>query len=166
MQNAQNNRLSLPFPTRWGLSTEIAGRPIVRGVLTIDSVSGNRVIGTANFRGTPLPINGYWDENTRQLRFDTPFATFAGQLQIFDDAAMRVRHLTLSGRFVMKPPSLQAGERGTWLAATNTVLTGPPINTGALPPVGAFLTADLLWGTPRHFSNFFRRKPLIKGIYI
>lgn len=157
MQNVQNARPpSLPFPTRWGLSTEIGGRPIVRGVLTIDSVSGNTVIGTANFRGTPLPIRGYWDENTKQLRFETPYASFSGQLQIFDDAAIRVRHLNLSGRFMMKPPSLQAGERGNWIATANTVLTGPPINTTALPPVGAFLTSDLLWHTPRNVNNMFR----------
>lgn len=156
MQTAQHNRLSLPFPSRWGLSTEIAGRPIIRGVLTIESVSGNTVIGTANFRGTPLLINGYWDENTRQLRFETPYASFSGQLQIFDDVGIRIRHLTLSGRFVMKPPSLQAGERGNWIATSNTVLTGPPINTGALPPVGAFLTSDLLWNSPRNFNNMFR----------
>ena len=156
MEAAQNNRLSLPFPTRWGLSTEIGGRPIVRGVLTINSVSGNTVIGTANFRGTPIPINGYWDENTKQLRFDTPYASFSGQLQIFDDAGIRVRHLTLSGRFMMKPPSLQAGERGNWIATTTTVLTGPPLYTSYLPPVGAFLTSDLLWGSTRNVNNFYK----------
>jgi hypothetical protein len=147
----QNNSLSLPFPTRWGLSTEIAGRPLVRGIITIESVSGNTVKGTANFRGSPIVINGYWDENTRQLRFDSPYASFLGQLQIFDDATIRVRHFVLSGRFVMKPPSLQAGEFGNWVATTNRVLTGPPKYTGSLPPVGVFLLSDLLM---QGYNNF------------
>ncbi len=151
MQTAQNISHRLPFPSRWGLSSDIAGRPIVRGVLTIDSVSGNTVKGTANFRGTPIIINGNWDENTKQLRFESPFASFSGQLQIFDDATIRIRHLILSGEFVMKPPSLQSGARGNWIATTNSVLTGPPIKTGGMPPVGAFLTSDLLFGTPRIF---------------
>lgn len=62
MQPGQKTTLSLPIQSRWGLSTEIAGRPVVRGVLTIDSESGNTIRGTANFRGTPLQINGNWDE--------------------------------------------------------------------------------------------------------
>ncbi|MFB5196627.1 hypothetical protein ACE198_17105 [Neobacillus sp. KR4-4] len=32
---SQNNLLSLPFPTRWGISTDIAGRPLVRGDLPL-----------------------------------------------------------------------------------------------------------------------------------
>jgi hypothetical protein len=151
VNTTQNTSLSLPFPSRWGLSTEIAGRPIVRAVLTINSVSGNTVIGTADFRGRPIPISGYWDENTKQIRFDTPYASYSGQLQIFDDAANRIRHLILSGRFVMKPPSLQAGQYGNWIATTNTILTGSPIINNAFPPVGAFLTSDLLFNTPRIF---------------
>ena len=141
----QNASVSLPFPSRWGINAEIAGRPIVWGVITINSISGNTVIGTANFRGTPIPIQGYWDENTKQLRFDSPYASFIGTLDIFDDAAIKIRHLILSGRFIMKPPSLQAGEFGNWIATTDTVLTGPAIHTGKLPPAGAFLTSDLLY---------------------
>lgn len=144
MYTNQINSLSLPFPTRWGLSTELAGRPVVRGILTIESVSGNTVRGTANFRGSPISINGYWDENTKQLIFETPYASFSGQLQIFDDATIRIRHFILSGQLVMKPPSLQTGEYGNWIATTNRVLTGPPKFTGSLPPVGAFLLSDLL----------------------
>lgn len=156
MQTVDNTSLSLPFQSRWGLSTEIAGRPLVRGVLTIDSVSGNAVRGTANFRGTPLQIIGYWDENNKQLRFETPYASFAGQLQIFDEATSRVRHFILSGRFMMKPPSLDAGRAGNWIATTNRVLTGPPkYTTSGVPPVGAFLSSELLWQTPRRFSNIF-----------
>jgi hypothetical protein len=144
VQSAQNISLSLPPQSSWGLSTEIAGRPVIRGVLNIHSVSGRTVIGTANFRGTPVPIHGTWDENTRQLSFETPYGTFSGQLQIFDSAAIKIRHLILSGRFVMKAPSPQAGESGSWIATTNRELTGPPIQNGDLPPVGAFLTSDLL----------------------
>ncbi|WP_240338493.1 hypothetical protein [Peribacillus alkalitolerans] len=151
MDTTQNFSLSLPHPSRWGLSTEIGGRAIVRAVLTINSVSGNMVIGTANFRGSPIPISGYWDENTKQIRFDTPYASYSGQLQIFDDVTIRIRHLILSGRFVMKPPSLQAGQYGNWIATTNTILTGTPINSTSVPPVGAFLTSDLLFNTPRIF---------------
>ncbi|WML48533.1 hypothetical protein RCG23_25495 [Neobacillus sp. PS3-34] len=102
MQSAQNISLSLPSQSSWGLSTEIAGRPVVRGVLNIHSVSGRTVIGTGNFRGTPVPIHGTWDESTKQLSLETPFATFSGQLQIFDSAEIRIRHLILSGRFVLK----------------------------------------------------------------
>jgi hypothetical protein len=154
LYNNQNNSLSLPIQSRWGLSTEIAGRPVVRGVLTIDSVYGNTVRGTANFRGTPLVINGYWDENTKQLMFETPYATFSGQLQIFDDATIRVRHYILSGRLVMKPTSLQEGKYGNWIATTNRVLTGPPQYTGSIPPVGAFLTSDLLLQGRKFYNNF------------
>ncbi|WML27177.1 hypothetical protein [Neobacillus sp. OS1-33] len=136
------------------ISTDIAGRPLVRGVLTIDLVSGNTVRGTANFRGSPIVINGYWDENTKQLRFDSPFASFSGQLQIFDDATIRVRHFMLSRQLVMKTPSFQAGQYGTWIATTNRELTGPPKYTGSLPPVGAFLSSDLLMQARKLFSNF------------
>jgi hypothetical protein len=44
----------------------------------------------------------------------------------------------------MKPPSLQAGEYGSWIATTDTVLTGAPVSNDTLPPVGVFLTSDLL----------------------
>jgi hypothetical protein len=144
VQSTQNILLSLPSESSWGLSTDIAGRSVIRGVLNIHSVSGRTVIGTANFRGTPVPIHGTWDENTKQLSFETPYATFSGQLQIFDSAAIRIRHLILSGRFVMKAPSLLAGESGNWIATTNRELTGHPIQNGALPPVGAMLTSNVL----------------------
>lgn len=144
MQSAKNTSSSLPSQSSWGLSTDIGGRSVVRGVLDIHSVSGRTVTGTANFRGMPVPIQGIWDENTKQLSFETPFASFSGQLQIFDSAPIGVRHLVLSGRFVMKTPSPQAGEHGNWIATTNKEHTGPPIKNGALPPVGVFLTSNLL----------------------
>jgi hypothetical protein len=145
LEQNQNPSLSLPFPSRWGINADIAGRPVVRGVITINSITGNTLIGTANFRGTPIPIQGTWDENSKQLRFDSPYASFAGELSIYDDPGIKVRHLVLTGRFVMKPPSLQAGEYGNWIATTDTVLTGQPMNTGTVPPAGAFLTSDLLY---------------------
>lgn len=81
------------------------------GKLIINSITNNRVSGTINFRGTPIPINRYWNESTKQIRFDSPYA-FSGHLTIFDDASIRIRHLILSGQFVMNPPSAQAGEYG------------------------------------------------------
>ncbi|WP_409300832.1 hypothetical protein [Peribacillus sp. SCS-155] len=149
MQNLQSSTLRLPLSTPWGLNTSIAGRAVVRGTLSFTSLTGNRLTGTANFRGRPLPINGTWNEYTNQIMFDTPYATFSGKLFIFDSAAIRVRHYILRGRFVMKPPSIQAGEQGDWIATTDTPLTGPVTGGGGLPPVGVFLTSEILHGTPR-----------------
>ncbi|TYR80439.1 hypothetical protein FZC66_08615 [Priestia megaterium] len=145
MQTAQQTIVSIPFPSLWGIHAAIAGRPIVWGILTINSITDNRVIGTVNFRGIDIPINGYWDENTKQIRFDSPYATYSGNLTIFDDPAIKIRHFILNGRLIMKPPSLQAGEYGTWVATTDRALTGYPINSSStLPPVGVFLTSNIL----------------------
>ncbi|MCZ0874109.1 hypothetical protein [Peribacillus sp. AS_2] len=73
----------------------------------------NRVVGTVNFRGRPIPINGFWNENTKLIAFDSPYATFSGNLTIIDDQQSRIRHFILQGRFLVKPPSLQAGESGS-----------------------------------------------------
>ncbi|RSD28785.1 hypothetical protein EJA10_04240 [Mesobacillus subterraneus] len=153
MQYRQNSQGVLPIPSRWGIDADIAGRPIVRGTITINSITGNTIIGTADFRGTPIPIQGTWDENSNQIMFDSPYASFTGSLTIYDDAAIRVRHLVLSGRFTMKPPSLQAGESGNWIATTDTFLTGQPVNTTAIPPAGVFLTSDLLYNSQRRTSR-------------
>jgi hypothetical protein len=118
--------VNIPFPSVWGIHAAIAGKPIVWGVLNINSITDNRVIGTVNFRGTPIPINGSWDENTKQIRFGSPYATFSGNLAIFDEPQIRIRHFILNGRLIMKPPSLQAGEYGTWVATTYRALTGYP----------------------------------------
>ncbi|MBT2691664.1 hypothetical protein [Bacillus sp. ISL-55] len=157
MHTRQNATQILPVPSRWGIDAEIAGKPIVRGTITFNSLSGNTLTGTANFRGNPIPIQGTWDENAKTIRFDSPYASFAGQLTIYDDTGINVRHLVLSGKFLMKPPSLQAGELGNWIATTDTALTGPPINTGAIPPVGVFLTSDLLYNTGRRNTWRFHR---------
>ena len=144
MQPTEKVRVSMPFPSRWGIHAEIAGRPMVWGVLTINSITGNRVMGTVNFRGTLIPINGYWNESAKQISFDSPYATYSGNLAMFDDATTRIRHLVLSGWIIMKPPSLLAGRSGTWVATTDTSLTGPAVSNSDLPPVGAFLTSNIL----------------------
>ena len=144
MQPTEKVRVSMPFPSRWGIHAEIAGRPMVWGLLIINSITGNRVRGTVNFRGTLIPINGYWNENTKQISFDSPYATYSGNLTMFDDSTTRIRHLVLSGQVSMKPPSLLAGRNGTWVATTDTSLTGAAVSNSDLPPVGAFLTSNIL----------------------
>jgi hypothetical protein len=146
LQTAQTIPISIPSASRWGIHAAIAGRPIIWGILIINSITDNRVNGTINFRGTPIPINGYWNESTKQINFDSPYATFSGHLTLYDDASIRIRHLILSGQFTMKPTSQQAGEYGSWIATTDTPLTGPPIKSDSLPPTGVFLTSDLLYG--------------------
>jgi hypothetical protein len=149
LESGQKTMVSIPFPSRWGISADIAGRPIIRGTLIINSIKDDRVTGTVSFRGTPIPISGNWNETAKHISFDSPYATFSGNLTLFDDATIRIRHLILSGRFIMKPPSLQAGEHGSWVATTDTTLTGPPVSSDTLPPVGAFLTTDLKHRLPQ-----------------
>ncbi|PLR81292.1 hypothetical protein CVD25_02450 [Bacillus canaveralius] len=146
MQTTQGIPVSLPFPSQWGIHAAIGGRPVVWGTLIINSITGNRIAGTVNFRGRPIPIHGYWDENTKQIRFDSPYASYSGNLMIYDDPPIRIRHHILNGRLIMKPPSLQAGEYGTWVATTDTILTGSPVISDTLPPVGVFLTSEILYG--------------------
>jgi hypothetical protein len=67
-------------------------------------------------------------------------------LTIFDETAISIRHFVLSGRFIMKPPSLLAGEYGNWIATTFTPRLGPPIYTNVLPPAGAFSVSSMLLG--------------------
>jgi hypothetical protein len=47
----------------------------------------------------------------------------------------------------MNPPSAQAGEYGSWIATTDTNLTGPPIKSDFLPPAGVFLISNLFYGS-------------------
>ncbi|WP_257391812.1 hypothetical protein [Mesobacillus jeotgali] len=149
MYTRQNEMTSLPVPSRWGIDAQIAGKPIVRGTITINSLSGNTFTGTANFRGQPIMIQGTWEETDKVIRFDSPYASFTGQLAIFDDPGIKIRHSVLSGQFLMKPPSLQAGEFGDWIATADTALKGAPISNGALPPVGVFLTSNILYSAGR-----------------
>jgi len=145
----------LPVPSIWGIDASMAGRPIVRGEFIINSLTDNQVVGTSNFRGTQLPFNGTWDENSKQITFNTPYATFSGTLSVYEDPAIRIRHYILSGPFLMKAPSLQAGEYGNWLATTdisyNQLSTNDQIspNANPLPPVGVFLTSDILYQSYR-----------------
>ncbi|WHY55775.1 hypothetical protein [Peribacillus simplex] len=140
--------VSFPVPSVWGIHSSIAGRTIIWGKLAINSIIDNKVVGTINFRGRPIPINGFWNENTKQIAFDSPYATFSGKLTIMDDQQSGIRHFILQGRFLMKPPSLQAGETGSWIATTDIALNQFPVSvnayTGQLPPVGAFLTSNIL----------------------
>jgi hypothetical protein len=146
---AQVSMAIIPSPSKWFIHTSIAGRPVIWGALIINSITDNRIVGTVNFRGTPIPIHGEWNASTNQITFDSPYATFSGNLSIFDDRPVRVRHLILRGRVIMKPPSLQAGEYGTWIATTDICLnqhtssgnTLPYKYTDRLPPVGVFLTS-------------------------
>ncbi|RFU65028.1 hypothetical protein [Peribacillus glennii] len=148
MEPVRQTQVSIPSPSRWGIHAAVGGRPVVYGTLNINSVSGNRVTGTINFRGRPIPINGHWNPGTRQIQFESPYAVYSGNLTIFDDPSIRVRHFLFRGRLRMKPPSLQAGQFGTWVATTESALTGPPVGSQGLPPAGAFLTSEILYGTP------------------
>ncbi|QOY35376.2 hypothetical protein AWH56_022230 [Anaerobacillus isosaccharinicus] len=147
----QQTTVSIPFPTRWGILGDIAGRPLIRGFLTIDSITNGNLTGTVNFRGVPLPITGIWNESTNQITFDSPYATFSGQLSIFDETVISLRRFILTGNFLMKPPSLQAGEFGTWVALTDTIRTGPPQYTSTVPTAALFILSDLLYGTSQTF---------------
>ncbi len=147
LTNPQQTTSTLPFPTTWGIIGDIAGRRIVRGILTIDNVSNNSVTGTVNFRGVPIPITGTWNESTNQLIFDSPYAAFTGQLTIFDETVPSLRRFILSGTFIMKPPSLQAGEFGSWVALTDTIRTGPPQFVSPVPTAALFTLSELLYGS-------------------
>ena len=111
--------VSLPIPSKWDIRAYIAGREIISGTLIINSVTNNRVSGAINFRGTFIPIHGYWNENKKQITFESPYATFVGYLTSVDDQPIKMRHYVLRGTFIMKPPSLLAGEYGSWIATTD-----------------------------------------------
>lgn len=151
MQTFQHDSVSLPVPSRWGIVADIAGRPMVHGALNISSLDENKLIGTINFRGIPIPITGNWNETTKQIRFESPFASYSGQLEIFDEESTDIRHLLFRGRFTMKPPSIQAGESGNWVALTDTHRPGPPEYTGATPPAAVFVLSNILYGNPNTY---------------
>jgi hypothetical protein len=127
----QLTSVSLPFPSTWYIHADIAGRPIIYGTLVINSVRNNRVTGAINFRGNFIPIQGSWNESAKQIAFDSPYAHFVGNLTMMDEQRIPVRHFILRGRFIMKPPSIQAGEYGTWVAATDISLNQNPSKTYA-----------------------------------
>ena len=80
-----------------------------------------------------------------------------GRLSTFNDTSIRTQHLILRGSLTMKPPSVQAGQTGTWIATTDQALSrvasqdGIPLqqSTQQLPPVGAFLTSGFLYNQQR-----------------
>lgn len=112
-------QVTLPFPSTWDLHAGVGRRPMRSAKLVINSVMNNRVNGTVNFRGTPLPIEGVWDEAAKQIQFETPFATYVGQLSSFDEPTINMRHYMMRGSLRMKPPSTWAGETGSWAATTS-----------------------------------------------
>lgn len=114
--------ITLPFPSKWRIDAWVDGRPVIYGILIINSIIDNRVTGTLNFRGIPIPIHGIWNESTKQITFDSPYAQFSGYLTIFDEPPIRMRHFILRGILKMMPPSIQAGEHGTWIATNDTYL--------------------------------------------
>ncbi|MDM5201292.1 hypothetical protein QUF79_25020 [Fictibacillus enclensis] len=141
--------ITLPIPSRWGISADVGGRPLVWGTVEIHSIMDQKIEGSINFRGVPIPIQGYWTENTRHLMFDSPYATFSGNLSIYNDPSINTRHFLINGRLQMKQTSMMAGEYGTWVASTNAPLGqggGTPQGQSQIPPVGAFTTSDYLNG--------------------
>ncbi|MED1203261.1 hypothetical protein [Heyndrickxia acidicola] len=151
MQTNEKITVSIPVPSQWGIHATISGRPFISGTFIINSITDNKVSGTINFRGIPIPINGDWDETSKQIHFDSPYAAFIGLLTVFDDASISIRHLVFRGLLRMNPHSLHAGESGSWIATTQTNLTGPPIKSDLLPPVGVFLTSNFLHGNGSRF---------------
>ncbi|MGG1658274.1 hypothetical protein [Brevibacillus sp. NRS-1366] len=119
MAIGQVTRVSLPYPSTWEVQASFGGRPSSLGTLVINNVSGNRVSGAISFRRAFIPIQGFWNENTRQFWFESPYASFAGTLAFRDDPQINLRHYVLRGNVTMKTPSIRAGETGTWTATTN-----------------------------------------------
>ncbi|MED2970791.1 hypothetical protein P4361_00700 [Fictibacillus sp. B-59209] len=143
--------ITLPVPSRWGISADVGGRPLIWGTVVLNSIENNKIMGTLNFRGVPVPIQGYWTENTRQISFDSPYATFSGNLFIYDDPSITTRHYLINGRLYMKPTSMLAGEYGTWVASTNAYLnggSGQSSQQNQAPPAGAFTTSDYVEDAP------------------
>lgn len=120
MAMGQLTRVSLPYPTTWEIQARFGGRPTSQGTLVIQSVlNNNRLSGAVNFRGNFIPIQGTWNEPARQIVFDTQFATYVGNLYSLDEPQLNLRHYVLQGNVAMKPPSIRAGETGTWTAVTH-----------------------------------------------
>nr|WP_225312771.1 hypothetical protein [Aneurinibacillus sp. XH2] len=55
-----------------------------------------QIQGTIQFRGTPIPIEGSWNESAQQIMFHSPYAAYSGQLTIYDDVKIQLRHLVLT----------------------------------------------------------------------
>ncbi|MFG0215452.1 hypothetical protein ACFU8X_20290 [Brevibacillus porteri] len=122
MAIGQTTRVSLPYPSTWEIFASFGGRPTTLGTLGISAVSNGRISGTVNFRGTPIPIQGSWDERSRQITIESPYANFVGTFAYRDELTIGLRHYVLQGNVRMKPPSIRAGEVGRWTAVTNMPL--------------------------------------------
>ena len=152
---AQTSTKSLPPLSIWGVHASVAGRPVVWGKLVMRVLQDQQIQGTIQFRGTPISIEGSWNESAQQIVFHSPYASYSGHLTIYDDVQIQLRHLVLTGRLQMLPPSLQAGEYGTWVATTDINLAGysgyvpPQPPSTSLPPVGVFVTSNILYGNSR-----------------
>lgn len=118
----QMARVSLPYPTTWNIQASFGGRPTSLGTLVIQSVTGSQISGAVNFRGTFVPIQGTWNEATRQIAFQSPFASFVGTMFSQDEQLLNLRHYVLQGYVSMKPPSIRARETGTFTAVTDVRL--------------------------------------------
>ncbi|WP_238933696.1 hypothetical protein [Brevibacillus choshinensis] len=119
----QMTRVSLPYPTTWEIRARFGGRPVSQGTLFIQSVlNNNSLSGAVNFRGNFIPIQGVWNEAARQIAFHTQFASYVGTLLYQDEPLLNLRHYVLRGQVAMKPPSIRAGETGTWQAVIHLPL--------------------------------------------
>jgi hypothetical protein len=152
---AQTSTPSLPPISTWGVYASVADRPVVWGKLVMHVLPDQRIQGTIQFRRTPIPIEGSWNESAQQIVFHSPYAAYSGHLSIYDDVQIQLRHLVLTGRLRMLPPSLQAGEYGTWVATTDIILpqysgyVPPQPSSTSMPPVGVFVTSNILYGNSR-----------------
>lgn len=123
MAIGQKTRVSLPSPSQWEVSASFGGRPTSLGTLILYSVTNGIVQGAINFRGSLIPIQGSWNEAARQIAFESPYASFVGSLLVKDEPLINLRHFVLRGNVLMKPPSIRAGETGTWAATTEIRLS-------------------------------------------
>ncbi|MGG4555462.1 hypothetical protein [Paenibacillus humicus] len=98
---AQTSTKSLPPFSIWGVHASVAGRPIVWGKLVMCGLPDQQIQGTIQFRGTPISIEGSWNESAQQIMFHSPYASYSG---IYDDVKIQLRHLVLTGRLQMLPP--------------------------------------------------------------
>jgi hypothetical protein len=108
--------LPLPFPTSWYIEVSHGSMPTNAGTLIIQSVANGRVRGTLNFRGTPFPISGTWNEQANHLFFQSPYANFNGTLSIYREPLYI--HYTLQGNYLSTLRASFPGDIGTWYATT------------------------------------------------
>ncbi|WP_236595883.1 MULTISPECIES: hypothetical protein [unclassified Paenibacillus] len=101
---AQTSTKSLPPFSIWGVHASVAERPVVWGKLVMCALPDQQIQGTIQFRGTPIPIEGSWNESAQQIVFHYSYAAYSGHLTMYDDVQIQLRHLILTGRLQMLPP--------------------------------------------------------------